>query len=171
MSVTARPLNGAWRHAAPGLEVPGFLAGLERREGLGGDCAGVFLVTPERAAEWLAENNDHNRPFLPSWAADLCAAIKRGEWRLNGESYPGGRRLSHARGDAGTRGPRHARGGESLLSRAGGNVRPSPRAFTRGGNAPRDGGGPRASVAGRRLTGLAHMAPGGPPSFYPERSR
>lgn len=45
----------------------------------------VMLVTPELAEEWLGKNS-HNRPVRQKRVDDLAAAIKRGEWKMNGDA-------------------------------------------------------------------------------------
>lgn len=42
-------------------------------------------VTPKKAQEWLAHNKD-NRPRRPKVVEKYADAMKRGEWKMNGES-------------------------------------------------------------------------------------
>ncbi len=42
-------------------------------------------ITPKKAQEWLAQNKD-NRPRRPAVVDRYAAAMKRGEWKMNGES-------------------------------------------------------------------------------------
>lgn len=45
----------------------------------------LVKVTPEMAGDWL-ELNTRNRPIRPRWVTHLANTIKRGEWRVNGET-------------------------------------------------------------------------------------
>lgn len=45
----------------------------------------IETITPERASELLATNS-HNRNIRPAAVTRLAAAIKRGEWKLNGDA-------------------------------------------------------------------------------------
>lgn len=47
--------------------------------------AKVEAVTPDIAADWL-ERNVHNRDIRSSVVAEYAGAMKRGEWRVNGEA-------------------------------------------------------------------------------------
>lgn len=47
--------------------------------------ATVMLITPELAEDWLGRNS-HNRPIRQQRIDNLAAAIRRGEWRLNGDA-------------------------------------------------------------------------------------
>lgn len=47
--------------------------------------AEVVAVTPETAREWLVRNT-HNRKISQANVDKLTAAIRRGEWKLNGEA-------------------------------------------------------------------------------------
>lgn len=42
-------------------------------------------ITPELAAEWL-EDNDHNRDLRGAKVSEYAGAIRRGEWKTNGEA-------------------------------------------------------------------------------------
>lgn len=49
-----------------------------------GPVAEIVLMTPEHAREILASNT-RNRPVRQTYATQLAEAIRRGEWKLNGE--------------------------------------------------------------------------------------
>lgn len=42
-------------------------------------------ITPKKAAEWL-RHNARNRPHDVGWSEKLANAMKRGEWKLNGDT-------------------------------------------------------------------------------------
>lgn len=42
-------------------------------------------ITPEMAASWL-ERNDINRPLRPDRVTQIAQAIRRGEWKVNGDT-------------------------------------------------------------------------------------
>lgn len=46
----------------------------------------VVLVTPEMAAQWLDKCNTHNRPVKWMRVKQYAGAIRRGEWKLNGDA-------------------------------------------------------------------------------------
>lgn len=50
-----------------------------------GLSARVQTITPDMALEWLTKN-DMNRKVSESHVRNIAAAMKRGEWKLNGES-------------------------------------------------------------------------------------
>ena len=45
----------------------------------------IEVITPQAAAAYLAHNTG-NRPLKNSWVQTLASAMRRGEWRLNGEA-------------------------------------------------------------------------------------
>jgi hypothetical protein len=54
--------------------------------GIGGDPhAEVITITPDLADSWLSRNT-HNRPIRQARVDELANAIRRGEWRLNGDA-------------------------------------------------------------------------------------
>lgn len=74
-------------HTVPnGQTMPDGLTALQRKHGLGGNCAGVFLITPEVAVKWLATCNDRNRSRNDTWVQQLAESIRRGEFKLNGDT-------------------------------------------------------------------------------------
>jgi hypothetical protein len=46
----------------------------------------VVQVTPDQAAEWLANNNNHNRTIRESKVAAYARDMKSGAWQFNGDS-------------------------------------------------------------------------------------
>lgn len=48
--------------------------------------ARIETISPDEAAQILADNNNRNRPMRETKARQLASAILRGEWKLNGET-------------------------------------------------------------------------------------
>lgn len=46
----------------------------------------VMLVTPAQAKEWVDNHNTHNRPVKWKSVKQYAGAMRRGEWKLNGDA-------------------------------------------------------------------------------------